>query len=375
MASPPAAGGLRVLVVDDSAFYRQLLTEAIQRIPQAQVVGAAGDGLGALEKLEQLPVDFVVLDIEMPHLDGLETLTIIRQRWPRAGVVLVSGLDDRAAQLTVEALSRGAFDFIPKGGRGSVTANQAQLTEQLRVVMTHWCTRRSSSGIDQPPRARRPPGEESRPLPVSAAAKATVTSRGVPARVEAVAIAASTGGPPALAAIVSALPANLGVPIFIVQHMPRVFTAALAKSLAARAAFEVCEARDRQLVRPNAAYVARGGQHMVVRRSPSPAGALRIGILPPTDDEHFRPSADVLLRSLAGSYEGRVLAIILTGMGQDGVQGVRALKRRGAYCLTQTEESCVVYGMPRAVVEAALSDEQWAPAEMASRIATLVTGE
>ncbi len=361
---PPPSQTVRVLVVDDTAFYRRVLTRAVARIPRASVVGIAADGLSALEKLEQIQVDFVVLDIEMPNLGGLETLSVIRQRWPEVGVVVVSGLGHRAAELTVEALSRGALDFVPKGGGPSVDANEEQLAQSLVRVVTTFRSRRALSHLEA---ASRPRQQSTRSRAVSI--RPCVTSK-----FHAIALATSTGGPPVLVKVLRGLPASLGVPVFIVQHMPPAFTHALARQLDKEAGLRVCEAQDGQLVEPGVAYVAPGGRHMVARASGA-LGQVSIGVLPPLADDLHHPSADVLFRSLASAYRGHVVVAVLTGMGDDGTAGVRLLKQRGASCLTQTQQSCVVYGMPRAVDNEGLSDEQLDPQDMGVRLANLVHGE
>ena len=360
MHTHPPSQNLRVLIVDDTALYRRLLTEAVMTIPRASVVGMAVDGVTALKKLETMLVDFVVLDIEMPKLNGIETLTAIRERWPGVGVVIVSGVDDRAAELTVEALSRGALDFVPKGGADSPGENLEQLALHLRrVAMTfrtkrvadHFAWRKSSLAA---PRVKAP---------------APPTGTRVPPAIEAVALAASTGGPQVLDDVLAQLPGDLGAPVFVVQHMPPAFTAALARRLDAKSSLAVCEARDGQTVQPNVVYVAPGGQHMVVR---GPGSSARVGVVSASEKDHCRPSADVLFRSLATTFGGSVLVAVMTGMGEDGLAGVRALKHRGAYCLSQEESTCVVYGMPRAVAEAGLADEQFTPQNLAGRLTSLV---
>jgi two-component system chemotaxis response regulator CheB len=360
MQPPPPSQNLRVLVVDDMALYRRLLTEAMRAVPRARVVGMAADGVSALEKLETLPVDFVVLDIEMPRMNGIEALAVIRERWPQIGVVIVSGVDDRAAELTVEALSRGALDFVPKGGSLSAEAGLDDLGRHLRRVVTNFRTKRA---IHQFERHAQSPASRSLPPP-----RRDRPNR-VPPVLDAVALAASTGGPQVLDEVLAGLPGDLGLPVFVVQHMPPPFTAALARRLDLKSALTVCEARDGQIVEPGVVYVAPGGRHMVVRGA---GPTSRIGIVAPQDGDHCRPSADVLFRSLATAFGGRVLVAIMTGMGDDGLAGVRALRHRGAYCLSQEEATCVVYGMPRAVSAAGLSDEEFAPPTLAARLASLV---
>lgn len=354
---------ITVLVVDDTAFYRNVLRRCVAELPHARVIGTAATGREALTKIEQLQPDFVILDIEMPELNGLATLRQVHRRWPEVGVVIVSGQDRNSAELTVEALARGAIDFVAKGGGGNPDENLHQLRSGLRRVIDTYRASRFRR------RTRPEPASPDVAL-VTKDAATTSTGRAKAERIDVIAIAASTGGPQVLSTVIPMLPATLGVPVLIVQHMLPAFTVALARSLDRISPLRVCEASEGQTLEPGNVYVAPGARHMVVRAGSPGLGGARasIGLTDSLPENGCRPSADVLFRSLAAFYQGQVLAAVMTGMGIDGAAGVRALKKRGATCLTQSADSCVVYGMPRAVVEAGLSDANLAPEALALRI-------
>jgi two-component system, chemotaxis family, protein-glutamate methylesterase/glutaminase len=386
---------LSVLVVDDTVVYRRILQNVVGEISGARVVGVAANGRIALDRLAQLEVDVVLLDVVMPEMDGIEALTIIRQRWPDVGVVLVSGADRQSADLTMRALELGALDFVAKADTGDLQRNQRQLVLQLSAILRGFVVRRDlgrrgrAIGANEPKLATRSSMSiEVRPAPtkpnldagaaqqspvirkVSAERdRPSVTSalRSLAPSPEVLAIGCSTGGPQALAKIVPGLPAELGVPVLIVQHMPPVFTASLAESLNRSCALRVVEATEHQLIESNVVYIAPGGRHMVVFGERGRTER-RIVLTDEAPVNSCRPSVDVLFRSVANVYAGRALSVVLTGMGEDGLEGVRALHLAGGLTLTQSEESCVVYGMPRAVDLAGLSDERVPLENMAPRI-------
>ena len=378
---------LRVLVVDDTVLYRRVLSEAMAQIPGVTVVGTAAHGKIALAKLEQGPVDLVLLDVEMPVLGGLETLDAIHSMYPDTGVIMVSGANERAADITIQALARGALDFVPKPEGASPEESQSILAHQLRGVVQLFSTRKNlkqakiMSGVLPVESKARHPGEKPASLAPKPSKKPptrgepSLRSAPRPARIDVIAVGVSTGGPNALVEVIPQLPPTLGVPVLVVQHMPPLFTRSLAENLAKKSQVAVREAIEGEPVQPNTVYVAPGGRHMVVRRNPSPTSAERaccIGLNDNPPENSCRPSVDVLFRSVAANYGGNTLAVIMTGMGSDGREGVKALKRQGCYCMTQSEDTCVVYGMPLAVDEAGLSDESVQLKELANRIATVV---
>lgn len=390
---------LRVLVVDDTAVYRKIVSDVLSGIPNVVIVGTAANGRIALERLKNDAIDFMILDLEMPDLDGLATLKEARALYPELGVVMLSGQTRLAADMTVRALELGALDFLGKGTRDSAEENRQELLRQLSVVMRSFVTQRSmrqlrhrmsavQESFRDPTSSAPDPGRNLRgsssgrvpPTPVEAQQRPSQMLRAAPAvrvaRVDVVVIGTSTGGPQALAEVIPALSVELAVPVLIVQHMPPVFTASLAQSLNQRSPLEVMEAQADQTIRPGQVLIAPGGRHMVVHRVTSSTGnsAVRIGLSDDPPENSCRPSVDVLFRSVGATYGRNVLAVVMTGMGEDGMRGVKALKERGCYCITQDAASCTIYGMPRAVDQAGLSDESVPLRHIASRIAHLARG-
>nr|WP_320134124.1 chemotaxis response regulator protein-glutamate methylesterase [uncultured Holophaga sp.] len=354
---------LNVLVVDDTIVYRKILTDVLEKIEGIQGIATATQGRLALARMEQSPADLVLLDVEMPEMGGLETLEHLRQRWPETDVVMVSGANLSSAEVTVQALEQGAMDFIRKPEGSDPEASRQELRDKLRPLIRHISTRKNMRSSTAPP--------PSPPLPAAQA----IPQRSAPARgqMEVVGIGVSTGGPNALAEVIPLLPADFPLPILIVQHMPPNFTASLAEHLDKRSRLRVVEATEGEPILPGRVYIAPGGRHMVVRRhAPAPGSFQRIiGLNEAPPENSCRPSVDVLFRSMAAQFDSPVLAVIMTGMGNDGCEGVRTLKRRGCHCLTQSEETCVVYGMPLAVDEAGLSDEQVPLRSIAARLERL----
>ena len=361
---------LRVMVVDDTVTYRRILSDVIEGLGDAQVVATAPQGKLALARLEQGPVDLVLLDLEMPEMDGLETLRHIRRLYPDVSVVMISGQNARAAEATIQALEQGALDFVRKPEGNDPEASRQELREKLKPLLRH-VRMRHNLRVEvptSPPLLAKAP---ELPPPVPSRFVPAPSGLPMPSRFEVLGVGVSTGGPNALGDFIPALPANFPLPILLVQHMPPGFTASLAEHLAKRSALRVCEAAEGEAIRPGTVYIAPGGKHMVVRRRPANGGepeALIVGINENPPENSCRPSVDVLFRSMAAQYEGGLLSVIMTGMGSDGCEGVRALKRRGCYCLSQNAESCVVYGMPLAVDEAGLSDERVPLASLAYRV-------
>jgi two-component system chemotaxis response regulator CheB len=340
---------VRVLVVDDSAFARKVLREVLSSDPGLEVIATARDGLDALEKIEKLDPDVVTLDLLMPNLDGIGVLASLAGK-DRPRVVVVS-TSDEDSRLALDALEAGAIDIIHKP--------TALATDRLYDVSTELVRKVKIAA------------EARRPLPRPAAARAEREARKVGAilatgdRVGVVVIGASTGGPQALTRLLGALPSDLPVPVAVVLHMPLGYTAAFAARLNESCDVEVVEAEDDLPMRPGRVIVARAGVHLRIAADASGARAA-LGITP--FDTPHRPSVDVLFRSAAAIYGGRVLGAVLTGMGEDGVEGARAIRAAGGSVVTEAESSCVVFGMPRAVVEAGLSTSSVPLEEMAPYI-------
>lgn len=360
---------LNVLVVDDTITYRRILTEALEATGESIRSTTAPHGRLALNRLEQEPADLVLLDLEMPEMDGLETLAHLRKHFPETAVVMISGRADRAADATVLALERGALDFIRKPEGPDPEGSRAELRDTLRPILRHVRMRKNlrTGTVAESVQLR------ARPEPLTSKPPARLSAPPVP--VQAVGLGISTGGPNALNEVIPALPADFPVPILLVQHMPPGFTASLAEHLDKRSRVRVREAEEGTCLEGGTVYIAPGGRHLVVRKRPSTGNskeAFIVGLNDQPPENSCRPSVDVLFRSMAAHYGSGALAVVMTGMGSDGCEGVRALKRQGCFVMTQTEDTCVVYGMPAAVDEAGLSDERVRLDRIAERLTELV---
>ncbi|MCU0242957.1 MAG: chemotaxis response regulator protein-glutamate methylesterase [Vicinamibacteria bacterium] len=337
---------IRVLIVDDSAFVRRALMRMLSSNAEIEVVGTASDGLDGIEQVKALRPDVVTLDIKMPRMSGLEALRHIMQECP-VPVLLLSSLTTEGADITLRGLELGAMDFIDKTSvQGHM--NLINLAEELVGKI------RALAGV---PRSRL----------MGAAAKDALRVPIEPVkdrRIEVVCIGTSTGGPTALQAIIPRFPENLSTAVLVVQHMPVGFTRSLAERLNGRSLVSVREASDGEPVVPGHVYVAPAGQHMKVRKH----GSVRVWL----DDEPrnvlHRPSVDVLMQSVAKVYGNRAVGVLLTGMGSDGVEGMRAIRSAGGRTLAESEESCVIYGMPKAAAEAGVVDRAVPLARMADEI-------
>ncbi len=336
---------IRVLVVDDSGVIRRLVTHAIEEDPSVEVVGSAANGAIALAKIPQVNPDAITLDIEMPEMDGLETLRRIRKQYPDVRVIMFSTLTERGAAATFDALALGADDYVAKAANvGSLNRSMASLRgELIPKIRQFFLIARDpapSPGPERVTASARPPVPELRPP----------RARLIP---KAVAIGVSTGGPAALGRIIPELPADFPLPIFVVQHMPPIFTRSLADRLHANSRLPVEEASDRTEVEGGKVLIAPGGYHMHVRNS----GKQTVVTLDQSPPENScRPAVDVLFRSVEQAYGGSVISVILTGMGYDGLRGTELLRASGAYVIAQDEASSVVWGMPGAVAGAGLAD-------------------
>ncbi len=349
---------IRILVVDDSPFMRKSLQKMLEEAPDLRVVATARDGIDALEKIAEHKPDLVTLDIEMPRMDGLTCLKRIMTEFPLP-VLMVSSLTQEGAQSTLDALSLGALDFIPKeSGYASASIMQIQhdLQEKVRRLASSPRFHKTSqaphappAGAPQPSTAP-PPGTPAPPRPASTSKAPLHPGTGLSSspQAELLLIGSSTGGPKALQDILPNLPANLPVPCLIVQHMPSTFTKPFADRLDGLCQVRVKEAEQGEPLKAGTVYIAPGGIHMTYGAR-GPKGCIELS--PEPVSSLHRPSVDVLFLSVAELFRGQVLAGILTGMGSDGAKGMEQLKKKGAHTLAEAEESCVVYGMPRAAVE------------------------
>jgi len=351
---------IRVLIVDDAVVIRRIVSDVLSEDPDIEVAGTAANGRIALQKLTQVNPDVVTLDVEMPEMDGLETLKALRKTHPRLPVIMFSTLTERGANATIEALTYGASDYVTKPANiGSVGMALQRVREQLIPKIKALCATPGPSAAPATPAPR--PAVVARPAVVPALA-APAARRGP---IEVLAIGVSTGGPNALAEIVPRLPRDFPVPIVLVQHMPPMFTKFLADRLASQSAIDVREAAGGEELKPGVAYIAPGDYHMIVERR----GAHIVTTLNQDPPENScRPAVDVLFRSVSETYRAAVLGTILTGMGQDGLRGCEEIKRWGGAVIVQDEATSVVWGMPGFVVRAGLADRVLPLAEIAQEM-------
>ena len=345
-----ASDTLKVVIVDDMLTYRIILSSLLRKIPGVKVVGSASNGKEALEKIESLRPDMITLDIEMPIMDGLKTLEELKKHHPEIGVIMVSGANKKNADITVKALQKGALSFIVKPDATSTEEAKEYLLTSIRKEIEAFIEGRKRKRVGRRTTAKTPEHRVSKPAPQRPGKRVVP-----PTNPEVVALGISTGGPKALSDVIPLLPGNLPFPIVLVQHMPPLFTKSLADSLDRKSELTVKEAEKGETIEPGKVYIAPGGHHMVVKK----VGAKRIVDLNDNPPEHgCRPAVDVLFRSVAEAFDPkRTVAIVMTGMGDDGCQGAAMLRRKGAYCIAQNEESCVVYGMPKCLVEKGIAHE------------------
>jgi len=340
-------GDTRVLVVDDAVVYRKIVSDILCEMTGVEVVGTAFNGEMAVTCIETLKPDLLVLDVDMPEMDGLELLAHIKRNGLDVGAIMLSSVTQAGSELTIQALELGAFDFISKPATSSPEENKLAMQPLLRRVVAAFIRRHGVKSI-----LRR---RESPVHPVAVAQMSNRAERYARPASQIVGIGISTGGPNALKEMLPQLPGDMGVPILIVQHMPPMFTKSLAHSLNTRCKMEVLEAKNRQVIRPDVIYIAPGGKQMkVVKRAKRAGHIIRTTDDPP--ENGCRPAVDFLFRSMAKAYGAEATAVMMTGMGNDGKLGMQLMKRCGAATIAQDKNSCVVYGMPREVVEAGIVD-------------------
>jgi two-component system, chemotaxis family, protein-glutamate methylesterase/glutaminase len=360
---------LRILVVDDSVVVRRMLTEMLSTDPAIESISTASNGKIALARIPQINPDAIILDVEMPEMDGLQTLTQLRRTYRTLPVIMFSTLTARGAGATLDALALGANDYVTKPSTRSGTVGQLNLVykDLVEKIKMH-CRYTPGSGDSAPTDLFRSAFDKPGIVAAQVSGPAIALPTAQPswsAPVEAIAIGVSTGGPNALAALLPTFPTNLGVPVFIVQHMPRLFTKMLADRLSSKTQLPVHEAHSGQVVTAGNMYLAPGDYHMVVKRL-----GLKIVIetnqAPP--ENSCRPAVDPLFRSVAELYGPRLLGVVLTGMGQDGLRGCETIRARGGQVLAQDEASSVVWGMPGFVARSGLAEKIVPLSEMGAEI-------
>ena len=331
---------IRVLIVDDSTVIRRLLSDALVADPAIEIAGIAANGKIALSKIPQINPDVITLDMEMPEMDGLTTLVEIRKLYPKLPVIMFSTLTLRGAEATLDALAKGANDYVAKPANvGSVNAAIQSVQNELIPKIKQFC----SWAMPAVPNAAKPISR------LNAAASPNVQAGSKQGRVDIVVIGSSTGGPNALSTVLPKIPANFPVPILIVQHMPPIFTTHLAARLNQLSNIHVHEAADGDLLEPGGAWIAPGNFHLTMRRQGT---QLKAVLNQETPENSCRPAVDVLFRSAAELFGPNVLSVVMTGMGQDGQRGCSVIRQAGGRVVVQDEATSVVWGMPGAVANA-----------------------
>jgi len=336
---------IRILVVDDSVVVRRMVSDVLAADPQLEVAATAANGRIALAKIPQVNPDIVILDVEMPELDGLGTLVEIRKSLPSLPVIMYSTLTERGAEATLDALSKGATDYVAKPSNvGSAAQGLECIRTQLIPKIKAICVRVLGIQVSLP----------LAPSPISRTNVPRLASPRREERIDIVAIGVSTGGPNALASLMPSFPSDFPVPIVIVQHMPPVFTRLLAERLSAKSQIVVEEGSMGAVLKSGCAWIAPGDYHMVVASNNGQI-VLRTHQGPP--ENSCRPAVDVLFRSVADVYKLHALAVEMTGMGQDGLRGCELIRELGGQILAQDQASSVVWGMPGFVANAGLADK------------------
>lgn len=342
---------ITVLIVDDSRIYRSIIEKALSSDHELEIIGSVRNGKKALEFLKTRKPDIITLDVEMDEMDGLETLKEIKNILPlpernQIGVIMVSARTTRGARETIEALQSGAFDFISKPQASNPIESERALINELIPKIKQFKGKIGSRVISSAPKVDQSVIDRLKKKRTATLSKGT----------KAIVIGVSTGGPKTLMQLIPELTEKIDIPILIVQHMPEHFTEALANSLNQKSRYTIIEGKDGDKVRERYAYIAPGGKHMVVAKSPLNSEVItKLNTQPP--EENCKPSVNVLFRSAAQVFGGNVIAIILTGMGSDGTKGLGPLKRAGAYIIAQDEATSVVWGMPGSAVNSGYVDE------------------
>ena len=350
---------VKVLIVDDTILYRKIINDILVGIPNVEVVGMVNNGKTALSRIVSLKPDLLTLDVEMPIMNGLQVLEEIQRQQLDVQTVMISSKTQRGSEATIKALELGAFDFIAKPDTTSLEENTQAIKKSLQLIIQGISRRLemkrrfkpvATAGIRQPTLpVNKKPQAVAKPVSKTLTSLLQRTEKS-----DVIAIGVSTGGPKALGEMLPKLPGDINIPILVVQHMPEVFTASLARSLNAKCALNIKEAENGETVQPNTVYIAAGGKQMKIASGTGFQKVIRITDDPP--ENNCKPSVDYLFRSVAREYGAKSTCVIMTGMGADGKLGVTVTRASGSFTIAQDEESCVVYGMPKMVVEAGLAD-------------------
>ncbi|MFW6322889.1 MAG: protein-glutamate methylesterase/protein-glutamine glutaminase [Guyparkeria sp.] len=338
---------IRLLIVDDSLFFRRALREVFSSDPRLEVVGEASNGRQAVLKACELKPDIITMDVEMPIMDGISAVRRITDRCPTP-ILMLSALTKAGAEATLDALDAGAVDFFPKNGddpEDTLARSGRRLCSRVRMLALR--SQRESVSAGNGSRPEMPPVAEPRQRAGRSAPSAFLSRQGL------VVIGASTGGPAAVPAVLGKLPSDFSVPIVIAQHMPGAFTGPFAQRLNDSMPIRVVEATDGEVLRPGTAYVIPGGKHGELAGR---AGAYKLNLRDPVADEHYRPSVSLAFSSAARVAGNDLLAVVLTGMGDDGAEGARQVTAARGHVWAQDQATSVIYGMPAAVAKANLAE-------------------
>lgn len=362
----------RILIVDDAVVVRQVLSRLIAEDPALELAGTAANGRIAIEKLEQLRPDLIILDWEMPEMGGYETLAALRQTHPKLPVVLFSTLAERGSPQTLEAIALGVSAYVRKpkvlgGADAALEYLRRELLPPIRALcrLDGPASSAKLASAASLPASRQGNTRSATALEESGAAQGRTSRKTAPARVDVVAVGVSTGGPNALSAFIPSLPRDFPAPVLIVQHMPSPFIRTLAERLNARSALEVREAVEGEPLRGGLVLFAPGDRHLVAARE---EGGVRVRLLDSPPENSCRPSADVLFQSVADVFGKHALAVVMTGMGRDGLRGCERVRRAGGEVVVQDEASSIVWGMPGQVARAGLADQVVPLDDLAPRI-------
>ncbi len=346
---------LKTIVVDDTIVYRKIVSDVLNEIPGVEVVATAHNGKIALSKISTLKPDLITLDIEMPEMNGIQVLENLKDRPDAPLSIMLSNLTHAGGEMTMKALELGAFDFVPKPEKGTMAENMEKVRKAIVPIVNtlkkqrrtkHQLKFKSGAKAVSKPRPQKNLKAGSAVPPAKTALRKSKS--------EIVGIGISTGGPNALTKMIPMLPAGFKAPILIVQHMPPIFTASLAKNLSSKSKIEVKEAADGDLIEPGKILIAPGGKQMKLAVSGGMTRKIKITDDPP--ENSCKPSADYLFRSIAQHYVGRSTGVIMTGMGSDGSEGLVQMKSSGGTIIAQDEATCTVYGMPKKPIESGTAD-------------------
>lgn len=365
---------IKVMAVDDNAIYRKIISTILEEIDNVRHVETAPNGRVALNFIEKDRPDLVILDIEMPELNGIETLKIIKDKYPDIGVIMassVTNIDDTDA--TIKALELGAIDFIPKPQKSNdMEESLTYFRKKLIPLVQNFMVTRLANAIKKNNLKIKNKGviESTSIFSGLQAQQKTIskTSKKVPQNISLIIMGVSTGGPNTLNKIIPALPKDFPIPILIIQHMPALFTKSLAKSLNNSSQLTVIEAQNGQEILPGNVYIAPGAHHMTINKS---IAKFTIQIDKDEPINNFRPCIDKLIKSASPYFGGKTIHVILTGMGNDGTSSLKEIKDKGDWCIAQDENSCTVFGMSRSIIDNNLADEVLTDTQIAGRLIEL----